>query len=657
MGWAEYPSHVMRKKGWGQEDISMPIRISLATLLIVLSAGALVAQEYTGFPETRMRQTRPDNQNVFMPEDSYTENRVVIRTTEIMPVGRGMQIRGDILTDFNADSVPATDDTTPRGQLSDINITVELFYYDLVLERDLTTNQAKTPKVDAKDEGRPVDGQSVTVKPSQSFAGFGLANFSLPVMSKPLAPGLYRLVARVRFKSQSNDLQKAFKWMSDWYGERSTYDEETFETIFEPVMGSATLHEEVYRDLMDRVGQVKTQNDIWIGEIWKDGVLDIIPADRGTDRKPANLAVWSHHALIVDQVFDYEDQLDNVDEVIDAELEKKLKVDGATEEMREKWRKDAEDDKARIRRDNKDLIDKYGGRLSKEELTMLSNVKTARTAVMNQILAFHEYLIYKYWIMVDGLFTYGGFRTINVPGYNAWEAVQKNDINLSTTRREDTFRATVEAAGGQDELWDNRREQWKFFAPEATQHAFKYFKNYEQSRDWDAKQFTKKNGNEVELDIEKWEKFREDFIVEFYPESERMLADVTTTTVYSTQIWPDVLASAKEARDDVIRSTYSWEHLIRMTEERAATETSEEIQEWWKSSPVQRLEGIELAPYYKKGTAQPGTLKTRFEANCNSVKSTIGLTTFTVAYRRAIEAEVDRNDLPGKRPPSAPNNE
>ena len=90
MGWASRPSHVMRNKGWGQEDIFMPIRFSLATLLILLTSGALIAQDYTGFPETRMRMGRPDNPNVFMPDEFYTANRVVIRSTEILPVGRGM---------------------------------------------------------------------------------------------------------------------------------------------------------------------------------------------------------------------------------------------------------------------------------------------------------------------------------------------------------------------------------------------------------------------------------------------------------------------------------------------------------------------------------------------------------------------------------------
>lgn len=634
----------------------MPIRYLLATLSIVLSAVALNAQDYTGFPETRMRQTRPDNQNVFMPEEMYPENRVVIRSTDIMMVGRGMQISGDILTDFDADIVPATDNVTPRGQLSKINVTVELFYYDVVLERDLTTGRAKPPKIDPKDEGRPVAGQSVTVQPTQSFAGFGLASFSLPVLTKPLAPGVYRLVARMRFKSQSNELQQAFKWMSDWYGSRSTYDEETFETIFEPVTGNAKLHEEVYRDLINRVGQVKTESMIWIGEIWKNGVVELVSKEQSGARKPANFAIWSYHAVIIDQVLQYENQLDNVDEVIDAELEKKLAVDGATEEMRERWRSEAEEDKIRIRRDNKDLIAKYGGRLNKEELKMLSTSKTAVATVMDQVLQFHEYLVYKYWVLVDGVLSYGGWHTVNVPGYNMWEAVSKKDVDVSTTRRVAALEAVKEQPEGISGRWDTRREQWQFYPPEVTQIAFKYLKTKEETADWDAKSFAKRKGQNVDLQLEEWEKFREDFIVDFYNTSQKLLDDVTTTGVYSTQVWPEVLSSAQEARDDVIRSTYSWEHLARTDENFG--DTSEAVQEWWKQSPIQSLEGIELAPYYKKGTAQPGTLKLRFESGCSRVKKTIGLAGFQVAYRRALEAErVDRKNLPGKRPPSAPTQE
>lgn len=634
----------------------MPIRFSMAAFLIVLTSGALLAQDYTGFPETRMRQTRPDNPNVFMPEEIYPENRVVIRTTDLMTVGRGMQISGDILTDFDADMVPSTDQNTPRGQLQNVNITVELFYYDLVLERDLSTGKAKAPKIDPKDEGRPVPGQSVTVQPKQSFAGFGLASFTLPAMTKPLAPGVYRLVARVRFKSQTTELQTAFKWMSDWYGSRSTYDEETFETIWEPVTGNAKLHEEVYRDLMNRVGQVKTENMIWIGEILQNGTLNMVGPDQGTDRKPANFAIWSHHASIIDQVLEYENQLDNVDAVVDAELELKLKTDGATDEMREKWRREAEEDKIRIRRDNKDLIDKFGGRLNKEELQMLTTAKSARMAVMDQVLAFHEYMIYKYWVLVDGLLTYSGWHTVNAPAYNVWEAVTQNDINRSTDARVAALQAARDAAGGLAGRWDTRRTQWRFFPPEVTQMAFNYLRKKEETDSWDAKKFCEKKGDGVELNIENWEKFREDFIVEFHAESEKMLTTVITTNVYSTQLWPDVLASAREARDDVIRSTYAWEHLTRTSEQMG--DTTEFVQEAWKNSPIQSLEGIDLKPFYSKGTAPPGTLKLRFESSCSKIKNTIGLIDFQVAYRRALEAEnVDRRNLPGKRPPSAPTQE
>lgn len=635
----------------------MPFRFSVASLILVLSAGALIAQDYTGFPENRMRQTRPDNQNVFMPEEVYLENRVVIRTTDILTVGRGMQIRGDILTDFDADSVPPSDTSLPRGQLHNINITVELFYYDKVVERDLTTGKAKLPKIDPKDEGRIVDGQSVTVQPKQSYAGFGLANFELPALSRPLAPGIYKLVARVRLKSQSGDNQRAFKWMSDWYGQRSSYDEETFETIFEPVMGNPTIHEEVYQELLNRYAFVKTENLIWVGEILKNDNLDIVLPGAGTNRKSANIAIWSHHAMIAEQLFDYEYQLDNVDEVIDKDLELKLKVDGATEEMKEKWKKEAEEEKARIRRDNKDLIEKYGGRLSKEELSMLTSTKAARMAVMDQILAFHEYMTYQYWVLVDGLLSYAGWHTVNVPAYNAYEAVQKQDMESGAAARVAALNAAREADGGLQARWDLRREQWKFLPPEATTLAFKYLRTKEELPDWDAKKFVEKRGNKIELNIEEWEKFREDFIVEFYNESEKMLERVTTSRVYANLVWPEAYSAAVDARDDVIRSTFAWEHLIR-TDKNLMAETTEAVQEGWKNSPVQNLEGIELSQYYSKGTAAPGTLKMRFETSCNQLKSIVGLKSFTVVYRRALEAEnVDRRNLPGKRPPSAPTQE
>ncbi|MBZ0137989.1 MAG: hypothetical protein K8I27_16655 [Planctomycetes bacterium] len=635
----------------------MPIRY-MAAFILMVSAGALLAQGYSGFPETRMREGRPDNENVFVPDEMYTQNRVVLRTTEIMTSGRGMQISGTILTDFDADTVPGGDTKTPRGQLSDINVTIELFYYDLVMQRDLTTNRAKTPKIDPKDEGRPVAGQTVTVKPKQSLAGFGMANFQLPVMNKPLAPGLYRLIARVRFKSQSNDLQQAFKYMSDWYGARADVDPETLLPIFEPVTGNSKLHDEVYRTLMDTVGQVKGESLIWIGEIWKNGVLELVPPESGTDRKPANYAIWSHHAVIAEQVAAYEVQLDTVDETVDAALAQKMKVDGATPELIERWKREAEQEKARIRRDYPALIEKSGGRLIKEEMTLLSTSKTSIMTVMDQVLNFHEYLIYRYWVLTDGLLHYK-YHSVNVPGYNAWEAVTKQDERLSTTLRLAALEKQKEAPGGLKARWDERTERFKFNPPEVTQAAFEFLKTREETAEWDADKFVEKKNGKVALKLDaakkpNWIAYREDFIVDFHKESEKLLETVTTTGVYSTQVWPAVLSAARDARDDTIRLTFAWEHLIR-TDEQLMAHTSEEVMEEWKRTPT--LEGIDLAPYYTKGTAQPGTVKIRFDANCDTVRRTIGLVDFSVAYRRAIEAETDKKNLPGKRPPSAPTSE
>lgn len=635
----------------------MAIRFTSAALMLALLSGALLAQDvYTGYPMERVRLVRPE---IKPPEDVYPQNRVIIRNTNLALVQNGMQVSGEVWTDFEADRVPPGTDL-PKGQLTGLRVAIELLYYDTVLMRDPKTEAVLEPKLDPKDPGRLVEGQHMSVTVTQTEGNFGLVRFSLPVLQKPLAPGVYRLVARVRFKSQESKLQQSIKWCSDWYGARGVEDNDTNEMFWTEVMADPELHEEVYRELMDITGEVNDTSLLWIGEIYKDGNLELIAPAQGTDRKPANYMVWSYHMLVVDQLIKYEYELDNVDQVVDAELEQKLKAETRKdakpeeikrlEELKEEWKKQAAETKSRVRRENTALIEQFKGRTSKAEVKLHTSSVAARMAILQQIAKLHDYLTFRYWSMLDGHLLYTGYHSINAPAYQAWEAIEKKDNRAASLARKQKLAEVDAAPGGRKAKWDTRAEQWKYFPPEAMKAAFDYLRTKEEQDKFDAEKFTEKDGDAIILDVAKWAEYRTDFIVKWIELTDQLLADVDTSSVYAVQIWPQAYAQAKSARDDVIVLTYAWEYYIR-------TEQMEEDKKVVMESWVREGESmptLKLSNYYGRGNNAPGSIKTRFDGSLSIVRSQARIGDFGAAYRRALDKGIEPKFLPGQRPPSAP---
>lgn len=630
----------------------MHIRFALVALSTLLLSGAMLAQaDYDGYPQERVRLIRGDNH---FPDELYTLNRVIFRNTEVRRTSRGMQISGSVITDFDADRVPAGTET-PTGQLTGVKVNIELYSYDMVLERDpRNNNKLVDPKIDPKTEGNLVAGQMMTVTADETFGRYGMARFTLPELEKPLAPGLYRLVARVRLKSQTAGIREAFKWCSDMYGQRAVLDEDTMENTFHDVMADTSLHNEVYSDLMDNIGELKDVSLLWIGSILKDGQLELIAPSDSTERKPANYLIWHYHLVVIGQLVDYEYQLDNVDKIVDAELESKLKLD-ASDEVKARWKKEAGEDKVRIRIQNAELIAQNGGRTSSAERKLYSSSLVVKTAVMEQVARFQEYLTQRYWCLTDGWLQYAGWHTINAPGYSIWEAVTDKDHDNLKGRvaRMKKLEDARNADGGLNALWEKRKEDWKYYPAETKKLVFDYLRKKEESPDWDADKFTEKDGNLIVMDAGKWAEYRTDFIVDFTEVTDKILAQVTTTELYAVQVWPKALATAIAAREDVLALTYSWEYYIRVD---ILKEEKDKVNEAWKRED-QSMPTMDLAKYFKRGSTAPGTLKARFDSNLLQIKSAVKLGDFVATYRRAIDLGVKEKDLPGTRPPGAPGNE
>jgi hypothetical protein len=636
----------------------MLIRLTVAALGVLLFAGTLAAQNYAGHPEHRIRFVKPDNAP---PNELYTENRVIVTNSSLNLVGSGMQVTGQVVTDFEADSVPAGVDA-PTGQLREVQVSIELYYHDNVIIRDRDGKPVET-RIETRDLGRLVPGQSMVVTTNREFGRFSIADFALPAMNKPLAPGLYRLAAVVRFRSQSERVQRAIKYCSDWYGVRveQTTDPDTQEVFSEmiPIMSNADIHEEVYKTLLDRPGNVNSTTLMWVGEVLKDGNAKMISPQEGTARAPANYVVWSYHIEMVGQLLKYEHELDNADAVVDAELEMKLKAEprrNATPEdiakleaLKDEWRKQAEAEKVRIKRDNRILIDTYGGRTTRDEARMHTAAVAAKAAVVEQVSRYHEYLQLRYWVLTDGLLQYSGWNQFNVPGYNAWAAFEFDDIAKSTRDREERLARLEAQPGGLDGVLERRRENWKFQPPEVRTPGLAYLSDYDQSSKWDSNKFVKKPASGLEFDVSAWSTYRADTLVKFIEATDKAFNQVTTTSVYAVQTWPQALTMARAARDDVIVAAYAWEFYILTDKQKLERE---KVIEMWNKEPD--LGELKIADYLAKATVAPGTIKSRFDSGINMIKSEVKVTDFSFTYSQAIQRGVEARALPGARPPSAP---
>src|SRR5688500_16682172 len=104
----------------------MVIRTIAAALTLSLLACALQAQaEYTGYPASRVRLSRPES---IPPDELCQQNRHILRRTDLAVVGGGMQICGEVVTDFEADRGPPDRKDLPKGQLMGVKVNVELYY-------------------------------------------------------------------------------------------------------------------------------------------------------------------------------------------------------------------------------------------------------------------------------------------------------------------------------------------------------------------------------------------------------------------------------------------------------------------------------------------------------------------------------------------------
>lgn len=570
--------------------------------------------ETPGLPDERVRQRKVE---AILPDELYPSQRVILRHVRIDARSDGMQVSGEVLTDFFADRAPQW---LPSGPLLGLRVMVELYEHDVVLARG-RDDVPLPPHIDPRKPGRLVPGQSTEAVISTPRGQFATAPFVLPVLSRPLAPGEYSLVASLRFRVQAEELQLAVKWCSDLYGARVDQDPDTLELTYRDVLSHPELHEEVYTDLLEERRVVSDWVDIHVGALVREHTVRLVGPEAAPE--PANIIIEDLHCTLCAQVSEYTHQLDNVEAVVDQELETKLKIElkrNANQQeqeklarLKEKWKQQVVEDKKRIKRDNAALIMRLGGRLNAEETAMLKRIDAARPEVLQQVADFQDRLALNIWILCDGVLRYTGWAAMYLPGYNACEAIQNERLAALQPVLDPTAQALK---------WQEMVYRWRFVPDSLRDAAFAYLRRKEETNDWHPREFTAHSGQGYKLDTARWAKWREQWLADL-DAALNGWRTVDTTRIYANQAWPLAVALMREMHHQAAALPWSWEYYIRTEVQK---EPAAEVTLTWP------------ADIAKRAGNPPGTIKRSFDASRKRVKEAANIADFMSRYSKAVAA-------------------
>ncbi|MBE7491335.1 MAG: hypothetical protein HS108_06205 [Planctomycetes bacterium] len=618
-----------------------------AAAMLALGAASLGAQAARpDLPPNRVRLVRPANH---APEPYYHQNRVMLRHIEINAVGAGMQISGDVYTDFECDAAPAAL-KLPSGQIMGLKVDVQLYSLPLVLKRN-ARGVVESPRIEVRNFGRPVEGQSAQVRVDRVQDGFGLAAFSLPAMSKPLAPGIYQLAVSVVFQTQEAQQREQIKWCSNFWGEEDEGEDPITNTrVTHRVLGDKAKHDYYFKEVLEVLRKVDSVALIYMADtLGRAGPILRSPF-LANDRTPATYMIWDDLMRIVGDIEDLEAQYPMIDKDLADFEANEARIEARLKDLQRRNPRATRADVIKLERDAAkaakkrvdDLILMSGGKATKDESRARATCIAARGVVLEQIKQFQEWLTLRYWQLVDGYLLYAGWHPVNKPGYNAYNAVVTKDNRKDADDRQAKLDALRKLPNGEEEAKRKRAEAWKFFPADVQKVAFGYLDTANEKADFDSRNFTKKVGQDIVLDLDKWSAYRTKWRESFTKATDPIFNDIDTSVQYANQVWPEMLAEARAAREEAICNAYAWEfHTRTQGQKEPVTVITEEWKALGQSDPS-------LVPILDKSKVAPGSIWTRFSGRLSTIKDTLSMPDFISAYRRGIEAGAQT--LPGTRP-------
>lgn len=567
--------------------------------------------ETVNFPDHRVpvRHHGDDRQEL------YTENRVLLRRLRVESNGRGMRISGEVVTNFFAETPPG-EPALPVGPLLGWKVEIALFQNDAMVGTHLPGEVPQLPSLRWWEPGRAVPGQQATIAVTELHQAYGLGRFSLPWLQKPLAPGFYQIVVGLNFSAQHHMLREALFWCPNLYGVRVEHvpEDDALELKEQrrAVYGDHDLHTRAYEDLIS-LGELVDSALIEVGQVLADGAVTL----RGASEPEPNLLIRDGYLRRIDELSDAEYQLESWDEWWQQE-KRKDQGNLRTEYMR-LWRMCDEAIQAR------------GGPLTPAERLISEQAALAEPQVLAQILAFQDRLRFRCWVLLDGVLLYAGWHSVNKPGYNSWEAIKQQKYQPHLPPQPEPKPVPPNTVR---EVWQERRELWKYFPDEIRNTAFAYLRRKEETDAFRAESFTQSQVNAIRFDAAKWSDMRAEFLAGFLAQTDEHIAELDTTREYAVQVWPTALQQILDAREAVLLLPFAWEWYIRTDQH---NEPGTDVTDGWSAQSMLLPEHVrsELAT---QAARAPGKIKDDFDLGYRGAHDGLQTSDFISRRRRAIDA-------------------
>ncbi len=559
-----------------------------------------------GFPASRVRSQHLIENWAGSPEAYLLEGRIVLRDFQVQAEGGGMRISGRIWSDFET-----VDSKGWRvGQV--LGVSIEVGLYEISSEIDDRLGPLVPTQWVRSEVSETARTQDIEL---------GVAKFSLPLLSKPLPPGIYRLACKLDIAKQSRACKEALMWVRDLYGVIPNYDQSGHPTGESREVYGSKDHKGAWQDLTENE-VCKSQGTLFLGDTLHGGT----PTFDSTN------------VLCRDPSFEVYANLQGLETHRD-ELDDQYKQQAARDP---KTLKRLKDDSERSMSLLSMLAARAGGWMNDDEHLSYAQSLAAAKTIHEAIAAFEDDLTLKYWIALD-TFHYA-FHTINKAGFNCAIAIEKGDAESDRVAREqrrDEFKDLDKKRAR-----DDKREEAFMYIPEPIKKAaYEYYRRSEETSIFDSASYTRKHGKEVQLDPAKWSAFRVEFLETFRGNSAVALASVDLSDKYAIQKWGEAFKQLQIVRESVFVHAYCYERYLRMisvekeirqggNKNLRADAEKQMLLEWEAEVGVW---ATEMKPLFDQAKVSPSTVYGRWESASKEARKLLDMPDFAYRYMLSMQ--------------------
>lgn len=563
------------------------------------------------------------------------------------PVGDGMRVSGQVIADFDCDSAPPAG-KLESGQIMGLRIDVQLFDLTPVLERG-KSGQVNDVRIDPRSPGTPVPGQVVECRTSGTISEggpeFGIAEFALPTLPRPLAPGIYSLAAKLTFLSQGRVQLQQIKWCSGlWGAEDMGFDPLRQNRVVFPVLGDTQRHARFFEEITTVARKVEASVRIYMTE----------RMDR--PQRQSSGVVWCQLAQRIAAVTDLEthsgladkdlnDMMTNAERQARELAILRQTTPGANlADLLRHWR-----EMTKTLKDGSAAgLVMMGGPAEPAEKEYLERVTAARADALEQIRQFQDDLTLRYWELLDGALHFG-YHRINRPGRAVYEAVRNNDAEIDARERNE-LQAKHNSVS---ERLEQIRETFKHQPPSVIEAALDYNRIWPFKTDFLSRNFIARDRARLELDVAKWRAYRAEWMKRVIADSDRLLAQIDTSATYANTAWPQAAEDTRSARDALLCIGHAYEWHIRTAFNDLEGDAKDEwlkdrsaaiLAEW--TAEAARKPDFDMMTYVKGSLRTPMAVYLDYRQKAAAVRSTIKVDAFAAAWKAAMQAGKPRPGEP-----------